>query len=156
VLHALLPLVLARLDERFALDQFIESLLAISYESERRGFESGRAAALFAVEREHYRRLARELLADAGCASAGEAHFIKDRAPSTPPRELARRMRRSRRRALERWPKYLITFDGWIDYALAKLERAGRHVTLSPRQQRHPLLFAWPALYRLARDGVLR
>ncbi len=53
--------------------------------------------------------------------------------------------------------KTAFTFDGWLGYAVWKLERhSGRTIELSERQRRRPLLFAWPVIFRLLREGVLR
>jgi hypothetical protein len=49
------------------------------------------------------------------------------------------------------------TFDGWVDYAIFKVERhSGVRVELSERQRRRPFLHAAPILARLLRQGVLR
>jgi hypothetical protein len=49
------------------------------------------------------------------------------------------------------------TFDGWVDYAIFKVERhSGMRVELSERQRRRPFLHAVPILIRLLRQGVLR
>lgn len=49
------------------------------------------------------------------------------------------------------------TFDGWVDYAIFKVERhSGVRIELSERQRRRPLLHAVPILIRLLRQGVLR
>lgn len=49
------------------------------------------------------------------------------------------------------------TFEGWVDYAIFKLERhSGVRVELTDRQRRRPLLHALPILLRLLRQGVLR
>lgn len=49
------------------------------------------------------------------------------------------------------------TFDGWVDYAIYKVERhSGMRVELSERQRRRPFLHAVPILIRLLRQGVLR
>jgi hypothetical protein len=49
------------------------------------------------------------------------------------------------------------TFQGWLPYAVWKLERhSGAKIALSERQRRRPLIYAWPVIFRLLRDGVLR
>jgi hypothetical protein len=49
------------------------------------------------------------------------------------------------------------TFDGWVDYAIFKVERhSGVRLELSERQRRRPFLHALPILVRLLRQGVLR
>jgi hypothetical protein len=150
-LRTLAPLALSRLGRRVAVDHFIEALLRLSYESEIRIVEPAKVAALFAVEREHYRAIARALLADLGARPDGETGaLIVPPSAVAAPALLARRLRRSRRRALMRWPKYLITYDGWLDYLLKKLERTGEPVALTEWQRRLPLVLALPVLFRLA------
>ena len=59
--------------------------------------------------------------------------------------------------SLARLLKALATFDGGLDYAVWKLERhTGRRVELDDRVRRAPLLYIWPVLLRLWRDGVFR
>ncbi|MDN5937438.1 MAG: hypothetical protein L0H83_02120 [Salinisphaera sp.] len=56
-----------------------------------------------------------------------------------------------------RLAKACFTFAGAIDYAAWKLERhTGVDVERSDRLRRHPLIFAWPLLWRLYRRGLLR
>jgi len=50
-----------------------------------------------------------------------------------------------------------LTFGDWLPYALWKVERhSGVHLEASPRQRRHPWLFAWPLVLRALRSGALR
>jgi hypothetical protein len=50
-----------------------------------------------------------------------------------------------------------LTFDGWVDYALWKVERhSGVRIELSARQRRRPILYAGPILLRLLRQRALR
>jgi len=49
------------------------------------------------------------------------------------------------------------TFDDPLDYLLWKIERhSGIYVKPSDRARRHPLIFAWPLLWRLYRRGAFR
>jgi hypothetical protein len=150
-LRTLAPLALARLGPRVMLDRFIDALLRLSYESEIRIVEPAKVPALFAAEREHYRAVARALLDELGArpdAATGQL-LLPARAVASQ-KLLARRLKRSRRRAILRLPKYLITYDGWLDYLLGKLERTGEPVALSDWQRRLPLVLALPVLFRLA------
>ncbi len=53
--------------------------------------------------------------------------------------------------------KTAFTFQGWLSYVTWKIERhSGTKIELSERQRRRPLLFAWPVIFRLIREGVLR
>ena len=150
-LRTLAPLALSRLGPRVTPDRFIETLLGLSYESEIRIVEPAKVAALFEAEREHYRAIAQALLGELGArpvAASGE--LIVPPAAVAASAVVARRLRRSRRRALLRWPKYLLTYDGWLDYLLKKLERTGQPVVLTEWQRRLPLVLALPVLFRLA------
>jgi Phosphatidate cytidylyltransferase, mitochondrial len=150
-LRTLAPLALSRFDGPVALDDFLVALLRLSYESEIRIVEPNKVAALFAAEREHYRAMGQALLAELGARPVGGSAALKVPAHAVASRtEVARRLRRSRRRALWRLPKYLVTYDGWLDYVLKKLARAGTPVALTQRQRSHPLLFGFPILWELA------
>lgn len=150
-LRTLAPLALSRLGTRVTLDGFIDALLRLSYESEIRIVEPHKVAALFAAEREHYRAVARALLFELGALpDAASGELVVPTVVVAPRAHLVRRLRRSRRRALLRWPKYLLTYDGWLDYLLTKLARNGKPIALSDWQRRLPLILALPVLYRLA------
>jgi len=150
-LRTLAPLALSRLGGRVDVDGFIEALLRLSYESEIRIVEPAKVGALFAAEPEHYRRVARALLAELGARhDADGARLVVPPRAVAPHALLSARLRRSRRRAFLRLPKYLITYDGWLDYLLKKLERVGQPVALSEWQRRLPLILALPVLVRLA------
>ena len=161
-LLALAPHALALLPESFSLDDFLHLLLGISYRGEPRVVEPGKVERLLAADLDHYRAVARAVL-----AARHDVASLGGDAYAQPPPELAARevardvtlqlIARSRRRALLRWPKHLVTFDGWLDYVLAKIERhTGRALPLSPRARRHPLIFGWADLLRLRQQGLLR
>jgi hypothetical protein len=150
-LRTLAPLALSRFAGRVALDEFIQALLRVSYESEIRIVEPNKVATLFAAERAHYRAVADALLRELGARVGGNpSELILPSVAATSQEQLERRLRRSRRRALLRFPKYLVTYDGWLDYLLQKLSRTGKPVALTNLQRRHPLVFAIPVLYQLA------
>ena len=53
--------------------------------------------------------------------------------------------------------KALFTFEGGLDYIAWKLERhSGRPVRVPDRVRRWPLLFVWPFMWRLYREGFFR
>jgi len=53
--------------------------------------------------------------------------------------------------------KAVFTFDGGVDYALYKIERqSGVRLEASDFQRRHPLLSAWPLVWKAWRAGALR
>ncbi len=148
-------LALSRFRQDVGLDDFVKVLLGLSYESEIRIVEPHKITALFEAERDHYRAVGRALLETLGARpldGAAERFQLPPDADLQAWRSTAERLlRRSRRRALLRWPKYLATYDGWLDYLLLKLERSGSPVVLTANQRRHPFLLAAPVLYRLIR-----
>ena len=61
--------------------------------------------------------------------------------------------RRSKLRATERWFKYMVTFDGWLEYIVHKARRhTGEPIVLTPRERRLPIVFLWPRLVRYLRQ----
>jgi len=53
--------------------------------------------------------------------------------------------------------KSAFTFDDPVDYALWKVERhSGVAVTATERQKRFPLIFAWPLVWHLYKQGALK
>jgi len=154
-LATLAPLARARLGEQLHVDELMLMLLRLSYEGEVRIAEQGKVVALFDVEREHYRAIGRELLVGLGGVS-DDALYWRVPKGAMPVAQVERALRRSRRRAVLRWPKYICTFDGWLDYVMAKVARNGDRMLLTPQQRRYPLLFGMPVLWRLARTGRLK
>jgi hypothetical protein len=60
--------------------------------------------------------------------------------------------RMSRVRATLRWAKYVLTFEGWLDYIVAKLERrTGQRIEITPFERKWPLLTLWPKAWRALR-----
>jgi len=152
-LQTVARLTISRFAGAIALDDFLTAMLGLSYESEVRIVEPGKIAALLGVERDHYRVLGRALLSSLGATpvdATGSVYQLPSSAAAARG-ELERCLRRSRRRAYLRWPKYLATYDGWLDYLLQKLARSGNQVSLTERQRRHPLIFALPVLYQMMR-----
>ena len=63
---------------------------------------------------------------------------------------------RSIARATVRWFKHVVTFEGWLEYLLHKVERhTDEEIVLSDRERRWPLVFLWPRVIRHLRhkDG---
>jgi hypothetical protein len=56
-------------------------------------------------------------------------------------------------RATARWPKHVFTFDDWLEFILRKARRhTGQDIVLTIREQRMPLVFLWPRVFRYLRD----
>lgn len=133
-----------------------------TYGSELRGEAGETIDALYAAQAARFDRVAELALAAdprLRVRAAGGALAVE----SDPRwRAAARRAWRVRRRIAKTLTvlgllKTTLTFDDWVSYALWKVERhSGRKVELSERQRRRPFVYAWPVLFRLLRDRVLR
>jgi hypothetical protein len=152
----LVPHALALSPTRFQLDDFLRTLLSLSYLGEQRVAEDAKVEALLSAEREHYRALYGALLEEAGLSPQDGIY------QQPPPSPAARRateafLGRSRRRGKLRWPKYIVTVDDWLEIILAKIERHhGVRIELSERERRWPLIFGWPKYFALKRRGLVK
>ena len=64
---------------------------------------------------------------------------------------------RSKLRATLRWFKYVLLYEGWLDYILQKIRRrSGVTVELTDRERRWPLIFLWPKALRYLRSRPQR
>jgi hypothetical protein len=136
-----------------------------TYRAELRGEKAETIEAIYAAQAERFDRVAvaalRELEARGKLrvvATGRELEVASDPAW----RARARRAWRLRRPLAKAFAiavlvKTPVTFDGWVDYAIFKVERhSGVRIELSERQRRRPFLHAVPILLRLLREGVLR
>jgi hypothetical protein len=136
-----------------------------TYRAELRGEKAETIDAIYAAQGERFDRVAvaalRELEAR-GKLRLVEAGRELEVASDPARRARARRAWRLRRPLAKAYAIALLvktpaTFDGWVDYAIFKVERhSGVRVELSERQRRRPFLHAVPILLRLVRHGVLR
>lgn len=140
----------------FDAETYCRTLLETSLSREIRPEPAGRAAALFAAQREEAMPVYERLLLD--LVSAGELRAVP------PGYALTRGVGRfeevrlnlyfasSLARATLRWAKHVVTFEGWLDYIVRKARRhGGGPIDLSPRERQLPLLFLWPRLIRYLR-----
>jgi hypothetical protein len=146
------------LPERFDAEAYCRTLLQVSLGGEIRPEPGGRAEALFTAQRESlvpvYSILLEDLAAAGELASGGGGSFSLAR-PAAPRerRRLEAYFRRSKLRATARWPKYMVTFEDWLEYIRRKAERhTGQEIVFSERERRLPLVFLWPRVLRYLRD----
>jgi hypothetical protein len=140
--------------KRFSLEEFAETMLRVSYRGEIRPENPGRVVQVFKAQKPVLLGIAAEALESAersrvvirdggtfrwaknpGLGSKLYYHFY---------------FGLSKVRATARWFKYMITFDGWLDYVVRKIERrAGFTVEVEERERRWPLIFLWPKLFKV-------
>jgi hypothetical protein len=146
------------LPERFDAETYCRTLLQVSLGGEIRPEPGGRAEALFEAQREYlvpvYGVLLQELLAAGELVSGGGAAYALARpATAAERRRLETYFRRSKLRATARWPKYMVTFEDWLEYIRRKAERhTGQEIVFTDRERRMPLVFLWPRVFRYLRD----
>ncbi len=134
--------------------------LALSYDAELRPEKKNRARQLTHLNMGDYIRLT---------AYAAPALSMLEALPHdryncvASERDCRAALRRWRLRAwqgrvlsLLRLTKAVFTFKDCVDYAAWKIERhTGIKIQVTPRLQRHPLLFGWKVLWQLVRQGVM-
>jgi hypothetical protein len=127
----------AGLDSR----QFWVHTFGLTYSAELRSERSSRYLALYEANAPYFDAIYQTF--------AGQNH----------PPQTSWRLRRLAGKLLSvlRIAKSAFTFDDPVDYALWKVQRhSGVTVTATERQRRYPLLFAWPLVWRLYRQGALK
>lgn len=136
--------------------------LALSYGGELRTESGQRGMSLADHDRPEYAR--RVHAARPALAFATEINLDGQMSwkPSDVQIKHAQRRWRLRRPAgrgvsILRLAKACFTFENAVDYGAWKLERhTGVAIEVTPRLRRYPLIYAWPVLWRLYRQGVLR
>jgi len=120
--------------------------LSLCYRAELRAEGGGRAEVLVAGHPDHYRELGTTVLEDLPRGRRGSARLA-----------WALRIALGKPLSLARLIKGLYTFDGGLDYVAWKLERhTGRPVPIPERVRRWPLIFLWPLIFKLWREGMFR
>lgn len=133
------------------------TLLDVSMRAEIRPEPPGRAQALWEAQRGYlddvYAALLDELHRAGRLTAVADGRYrLAERVSRREARRVRRYFRRSLVRATARWAKHMLTFEGWLDYIVHKVERhAGGPLDLTPRERRFPLVFLWPRLVRLLR-----
>jgi hypothetical protein len=140
----------------FDVETYCRTLLRVSLGREIRPEPSGRADALWDVQKEFLQSVYGRILAD--LAKAGELIARGSDYSLARPVTAGERLRVgwyfrwSMVRATARWAKYMVTFDDWLEYILRKARRhSGQDIVLTPRERRMPLVFLWPRVIRYLR-----
>jgi len=159
----------ASLPETFTVDEFVRGALARSLAGEirpevgdhARTLADAQQAALRSMYAPLLQRLAHQgvLVAEGGAAADPFAIVYRQRAtPSAFDRWRIRfYFQRSKMRATVRLLKHVVLYEGWLDYIVRKIERSGdTKMVLTSREQRWPLIFLWPRVFRYLRDRPQR
>ena len=145
------------LPETFDVETYCRSLLRVSLGREIRPEPEGRSEALWEAQKDYlsvvYDILLAELAAAGELRSTGTGTYALARPVSLGERvRTGAYFRRSMARATERWLKYMVTFDDWLEYIVHKAERhSGQKIVLTLRERRLPIVFLWPRVIRYFR-----
>ena len=156
--------VMPKLDVGFGAADLMKRGLELSYGAELRSEPAAHASGLYAHDAEYYEAILAILATQdlgfepLGVSGSGSKACYRNlssamqRAMSS----MAWALRAAAGKLLSvlRLLKATFTFEDGFDYVLWKIERhSGVRVEASPRQRRHPLIFGWPVLIRLYRQG---
>ena len=138
----------------FTAGEFARTMIDISYRGEVRPEAGGRSGEVFRTQEAAlaatYGPVLDAAVAEGRLTRAGDRYA---RAKKVAPIERLRwrlYFARSKMRATSRWFKYVLTFDGWIDYIVRKVERrAGIHIEVTEAERRWPFLLLWPKAIRV-------
>lgn len=137
----------------------------LTYASELRSERPEAAAGLYEHNTRHFDDLLEAYTADphaviAATADGGYAQRaadIRSRSAGGSPFAWSARRLQGKLLSVARLVKAAGTFDDPLDYVLWKIQRhSGVYIEPTPRQRRHPLIFAWPLLWRIYRSGGFR
>ena len=152
----------ALVDRPMSEEEFYKLVLQISYLGERRLEDERKIEALFQAGEAYYRKVYGKLVSRLlyeGCLQRLEdGRLLADYDhPGVDKEAVEAFIRRSRRRAMLRWPKMMITVDNWVDQLLAKLERThGIKLEIPAWERPFILITGWRHFFRLWRQGKVR
>lgn len=154
--------VLPAMNERFDSTDLWTRGFALTYACELRTESKNRGTSIYEFNRDHYDQAVRDFARDdARLSSAGEGGGYRNMA-GTVTRKLsalswATRRVQGKLLSVLRLLKAAFTFNQPLEYLLWKIERhSGLYIEPSARQLKHPLLFAWPLLWKLRKQGAFR
>lgn len=151
--------------QRFTSEELWLALFEETYGGELRPESTDAIRSLYHAAPDRYARVLRAALEVLAGAGALRIHGDGEKLSVTQPAERLRGKRRARRLrrpaaklvGVAQLLKSAVTFGDWLPYALWKLERhTGTRLEPTERQRRHPLVFAWPLLFRVLRRRELR
>jgi hypothetical protein len=159
VVHWTLP----RMPGTFTLEELILSALRLSYEGEIRLEKQDKAMHLFETQRDYYLKIYREALHRellSRGSSLPEDNLYRNPYQGEERKKaivrIQRFLRRSRRRHVARWPKYILSQENYVDILVEKIERTHSiRIELKERERRYPFIFGWKYLWMLLRKGLI-
>jgi len=154
--------VLPSMGDSFSSEELWTRGLALTYQCELRTESSNRGESIYAFDPGYYDAVTAVFAQQNASLSRAEDDPVYYNHSSGFSRKLSslnwwlRRVQGKMLSAL-RLVKAAFTFNEPLEYLLWKIERhSGIYIEPTARQLRHPLLFAWPLLWKLYRQGAFR
>ncbi|MCH9025633.1 MAG: hypothetical protein IIA05_00775 [Proteobacteria bacterium] len=140
-------------DEKFTVESYCLAMMQTSYGAEIRPESNDRVLEVIAQQQTSLIESFKPVLdagIERGVLTRDERKYRLTRPPGKAQKWRWRwYFRKSKIRATLRWLKYVMTFTGWPDYIVRKLERrSGIKVELTDAERRWPLVLMWPKIIR--------
>lgn len=154
--------VVPAMEKQFSSSELWTRGLALTYQCELRTESSNRGDSIYAFDPEYYDSVTTVFAGEHPGLLKLEADNCYSKLSSSFTHKLAsfswwlRRMQ-GKLLSLMRLIKAAFTFNDALEYLLWKIERhTGLYIEPTQRQLKHPLIFAWPLLWKLYRQGAFR
>lgn len=154
--------VLPSMEDRFSSAELWTHGLALTYQCELRTESSNRGESIYDFDPAHYDNVTNEFALENTSVSKTGTEALFQNHTSNFSRKLSSFtwwLRRVQGKLLSilRLIKAAFTFNEPLEYLLWKIKRhSGLYIEPSPLQLKHPLIFAWPLLWKLYRQGAFR
>lgn len=154
--------VLPAMGDSFTSNELWTSGLSLTYQCELRTESNKRGESIYEFNPAYYDHVTNAFAQQKEMPSNSEAEPLFCNPSSGSARRFASsswRLRRIQGKLLSmlRLLKAAFTFNEPLEYLLWKIERhTGLYIEPSQRQLNHPLIFAWPLLWKLHRQGAFR
>ncbi len=154
--------VLPVMEDQFNSSELWTSGLALTYQCELRTESSNRGESIYEFDPAYYDGVTSAFARENSTLTISETGNSYRNGSSSSARKFSSFnwwLRRVQGKLLSvlRLFKAAFTFNEPLEYLLWKIERhTGLYIEPSQRQLRHPLIFAWPLLWKLRRQGAFR
>ena len=154
--------VLPAMDDNFGSGELWTRGLSLTYQCELRTESSNRGESIYEYNPAYFDHVTSAFARENTILSDPEPGDLYHNQSSSSARKFSSFtwwLRRVQGRLLSvlRLLKAAFTFNEPLEYLLWKVERhSGLYIEPTPRQLKHPLIFAWPLLWKLYRQGAFR
>lgn len=154
--------VLPVMEENFSSNELWTHGLSLTYQCELRTESSNRGESIYEFNPAYYDEVTRDFARENDSLSSSEVANMYRNQGGNLSRKLSSLgwwLRRVQGKLLSamRLLKAALTFNEPLEYLLWKIKRhSGLYIEPTQRQLKHPLIFAWPLLWKLHRQGAFR